>query len=219
MREVTSAPNRDVFLNVPFDKEYEKLFTYLVGGLVGLGQFPRCAAEIADTGQGRLEKITALMSQCGASIHDLSRVSLSNRVPRFNIPFELGVAYQIRSSGQGGDIFIFEEKPFRLQISLSDLNGFDPQIHDGTGAGIVRCLLNCFDVKSGNPEPGVLRSLVYALSKAAQDLRRDNRSRSLFEPVVFRQLVEAANQLAHARKLNPGQQQQAPSRQLRRSPR
>lgn len=88
------APGSDqgVFLNVPFDKEYSPLFIALIAGLTGLGRKPHCVLEVPSAGRNRLERIFSLMSSCGASIHDLSRVTPSGdlHLPRFNMPFELG---------------------------------------------------------------------------------------------------------------------------------
>lgn len=43
------------------------------------------------------------------------------------MPFELGLVV-VRPSAKW---FVFESKPFRLQKTLSDLNGHDPLIHRG----------------------------------------------------------------------------------------
>ena len=91
-----SRPNlKDVFLNVPFDRRYESLYLALIAGLSGLGLTPRCVLEVPAGARNRLERLFALLRSCGASIHDLSRVELSPdapRCPRFNMPFELGLA-------------------------------------------------------------------------------------------------------------------------------
>src|SRR5262245_52056237 len=86
---------QDVFLNVPFDTEYAPLFLALIAGLTALGRTPHCVLEVASGGRNRLERIFSLMESCDASIHDLSRITLSGPqdVPRFNMPFELGMAY------------------------------------------------------------------------------------------------------------------------------
>ncbi len=85
----------DVFINVPFDTKYERLYLALVTGVVGLGLTPRCVVEVPHD-RHRLERILALIGSCPFSIHDLSRVQLATtkkgfRVPRFNMPFELGL--------------------------------------------------------------------------------------------------------------------------------
>src|SRR3990172_12063815 len=89
-------PDRSaVFLNVPFDHAYEPLFIALVVALVSIGRKPHCVLEIPEHGQGRLKRIINHLKSCSVSIHDLSRVG---NPARFNMPFELGLAYAIRST-------------------------------------------------------------------------------------------------------------------------
>ena len=87
----------DVFVNVPFDSQHETLFLALIAGLVALGLNPRCVLEVPPS-TDRLRRLYNLVRACPFSIHDLSRVQLSSRpfrVPRFNMPFELGLAAAI----------------------------------------------------------------------------------------------------------------------------
>jgi hypothetical protein len=67
------------------------------------------------------------MSICQYSFHDISRVELDSkrpRLPRFNMPFELGMAVGMAEhSGHEHLWYAFDSKPFRAQKSLSDLNG------------------------------------------------------------------------------------------------
>src|SRR5436305_2057198 len=109
----------------------------------GSGSYAALRARSAERRPNRLERIFRLMESCDASIHDLSRITLSGPqdVPRFNMPFELGMAYALAQK-VSHDFFVLEEKPFRLQASLSDLNGHDPHIHDSTPSGALRCVLN-----------------------------------------------------------------------------
>jgi hypothetical protein len=109
-----------VFLNCPFDEDYENLFLALIAGLTGLGLTPRCVLEIPP-GRSRLERLLRLIGQCSSSVHDLSRVELSPRrprVPRFNMPFELGLAVALSLSGRKHQWYLMESKRYRLQASL-----------------------------------------------------------------------------------------------------
>ena len=83
------------------------------------------------------------------SIKDMSRVRLDRRLPptpRFNMPFELGLAvgYHTRRANRENTWFVFETRPWRVQKSLSDLNGTDVYTHGGTPAGVFRELLSAF---------------------------------------------------------------------------
>src|SRR5438132_838642 len=84
MRSSREIRRRSVFLNVPFDEDYERLFVALISALVALGRIPHCVLELPETGQGRLLRILQLISSCPVSIHDLSRAELP---ARFNMPF------------------------------------------------------------------------------------------------------------------------------------
>jgi hypothetical protein len=78
----------------------------------------------------RLDRILELISACGYSFHDLSRVQRSGGAPRFNMPFEVGLAVATaRWRPVNHQWFLFEATPFRVQRTLSDLGGTDPYIH------------------------------------------------------------------------------------------
>lgn len=193
---------QSVFLNVPFDTEYSSLFIALIAGLTALGRKPHCVLEVPSDGRNRLERIFGLIASCGASIHDLSRVTLSGdlNVPRFNMPFELGMAYalcQLRSHS----FFVLEEKSIRLQASLSDLNGHDPHIHGGNPTGILRCVLDCFGTPSGTPPLSALESLNRRLATTANKLQKEHRTDRPFHPYLFRQIAGAATQIARTQGL------------------
>ena len=191
-----------VFLNVPFDKKYQPLFVALIAGLTGLGRTPRCVLEVPSSGRNRLERIYSLISSCGASLHDLSRVGLygQKRLPRFNMPFELGLAYSL-SVREGHRIFLLEVRRHRIQVSLSDMNGHDPHIHGGTQKGILRCLLDCFGSPSADPSLNQLTDLTRKTSRFCSVLLRDLGAEDPFSRHVFRQTVEAAAELSQAQGL------------------
>jgi hypothetical protein len=93
MRNQAELRRRSVFLNIPFDTSYEPLFIALISALVAIGRTPRCVLEVPEQGEGRLRRIFDLIRRCHVSVHDLSRVGLP---VRFNMPFELGLAFALR---------------------------------------------------------------------------------------------------------------------------
>lgn len=211
-----SAPDdRNIFLNVPFDTRYQSLFIALIAGLTCLGRTPRCVLEIADSGPDRLQRIVDLIAICGASVHDLSRVSLSTaggfRVPRFNMPLELGIACLLARLSSHR-VVILEEKRHRLQVSLSDLAGHDPHIHGGTQHGVLNCTLDCFDRPHGAPPVTALMHVTRRLSRVIREIQRDHRSQG-FTASTFRQAVEAAVELATAERLLSDNSRQTSSRE------
>ena len=187
-----------VFLNVPYDGTYEPLFVALVGGLVCLGREPSCALQAADAGDGRLKRIIELVTSSNASIHDLSRVQVQRRgVPRFNMPFELGLCCAVAAfRNKRHPYYVFEAKAYRLQKSLSDLGGYDPQVHGGTQRGVLRSLLNCFGTRGTEPTVPELERATRRLNKAIPGLKRDVAARTAFEPAVFRRMVATATLIA-----------------------
>jgi hypothetical protein len=137
-----------VFLNIPYDKKFERLFLAYIAGISACGMFPHATLEITDSSR-RLEKIIKLERSCKYSVHDLSRVQLDRakpRTPRFNMPFELGlcVADANRREGQKQNWFVFEAVANRVDKSLSDLKGTDPKIHGATVRGVLSGLCNVF---------------------------------------------------------------------------
>ena len=175
------------------------LLVALLAGLTALGFQPHSVLEVPSGGQNRLDRIYGLISSCGASIHDLSRVSHSGplRVPRFNMPFELGLAYAIAQK-QLHSFFVLEERSYRLQASLSDFNGHDPHVHGGTQDGVLRCVLDCFGSRPQQPSFATLKSLTRKLGRTVSKLEREHGVRHPFHPHLFRQTVDAAVQLARS---------------------
>src|SRR5271157_2636986 len=88
----------NVFLNIPYDPGFESLYLAFIAGLCGFGLIPRAVLQIPGS-KRRLDRILSLIRRCKISFHDLSRVELDrNRppTPRFNMPFELGLAVALQ---------------------------------------------------------------------------------------------------------------------------
>jgi hypothetical protein len=136
-----------VFLNIPYDSAFEKLLLAYIAAVSAFGLTPRATLEVP-FGKRRLDRILSLISGSQYSIHDLSRVQLdrsSPRVPRFNMPFELGLAVALSQRSKPRHQWIVcESRRYRLNKSLSDLDGTDPYVHGGTIQGIFRELSNAF---------------------------------------------------------------------------
>ncbi|MCU1260560.1 MAG: hypothetical protein JWO80_3445 [Bryobacterales bacterium] len=64
-----------VFLNIPYDQKFERLYVAYIAGLSALGLVPRVTLGLP-TGDRRLNRILSLIASCRYSIHDLSRVEL-----------------------------------------------------------------------------------------------------------------------------------------------
>jgi hypothetical protein len=180
-----------VFLNIPYDKEFEDLYVAYIVGLTQLGL--RVNATLAVPNQGRLEAIIGLIDESNFSIHDLSRIKSSKGIPRFNMPLELGLAlYRSHATKGRHRVYVFESKPYRTQKSTSDINGIDPQIHHGTARGVMAGLRNILrqpgDVTT---VPEMLISF-RAVQRKLPELRLNAGGKSLFEASVFHDLTVAA---------------------------
>jgi hypothetical protein len=154
-----------VFLNCPFDVEYWPIFEAIVFGVLHCGFIPRCALEEADSGNFRLSKIQAIIRGSEYTIHDLSRVELSTdtRLPRFNMPFELGLDIGCRVYGsrqvQRKKCLILDSDPHRYKTFLSDISGQDIQSHQNSPAkaiNVVRHWLRTVSKRESIPGPIVI---------------------------------------------------------------
>jgi len=180
-----------VFLNIPYDSGFEDLYLAYIVGLTQLGL--RVNATVAVPNQGCLETIIKLIEESSISIHDLSRIQISKGIPRFNMPVELGLAlYRSHVTRGMHRACVFESKPYRAQRSTSDINGIDPQIHNGTAKGVMAGVRNIFK------QPGDVTTVPEMLTSYRAErrklpaLRLNAGGDSLFEASVFHDLVFAA---------------------------
>ncbi len=146
--------NRDVFLNCPFDQEYEPLFHAVCFTVIRCGFNPRSALEVTGAGESRLEKICRIISQCDFGIHDLSRTELNGSgLPRFNMPFELGLFFGCKRWGgaanRGKQLLILDRDQHRYLSFLSDLAGFDPEPHGASPRGAIGAVRNWLQGATG----------------------------------------------------------------------
>lgn len=128
-------PSDSVFINVPFDRRYKKLLGALVFAVHHCGLVARCALELDDGAQVRVDKLYAIVRRCEFGIHDLSRTTLDSRnhLPRFNMPLELGIFLGARKFGNRGQrrkvCLILDCEPYRYQKFCSDIAGQDIRAH------------------------------------------------------------------------------------------
>ncbi len=189
----------DVFLNIPYDRYFVDLFLAYTAGLTSLGLFPRATLEIAG-GERRLDRTMDLIRRCRYSLHDLSRVQVDasqSATPRFNMPFELGLAVAWQwAQPKRHTWFVFEAKSRRIERSLSDLSGTDVYIHHGRPSGIFSELTNAF-VRSQRQPTVEQMSLVYrGLRKGLPNLMRNAGTKSAFKARVFDDLRVLARALS-----------------------
>ena len=192
MRAPRELRRRSVFLNVPFDKGYERLFVTSIGVLVAIGRIPRCVLEIPETGDGRQARILDLIQSCSLSIHDLSRVGSP---VRFNMPFELGIAFTLARTKNNHGFVVLEAERYRLQKTLSDMNEIDPGIHNSTAEGLISCILSGLGKPQGNPAPEMVARICRRLWKTVPPLKQKHRRDTIYSRAIFYELLEVAIEL------------------------
>jgi hypothetical protein len=94
-----------------------------------------------------MEKLEAIIATCRYGIHDISRTELDkNRLPRFNMPFELGLFLGAKRYGGATHkekrLLILDTHQYRYQKFISDLAGMD--VH-GHGASAARAITETRD--------------------------------------------------------------------------
>ena len=185
-----------VFLNVPFDERYEPIFIALVAALTSIGRKPRCVLELPERGQGRLTRVLDHLASCQVSVHDLSRVGPP---PRYNMPFELGLAFAQRTylrSARRHSIVLLESVRHRPTRTLSDMAGFDPAIHSNRPRRAISCILDTLGSGQSDPSVSDVYQVWRKLMKAATQLKVAADQDDIYSRSLFRKLVAASTELS-----------------------
>ncbi len=136
----------NVFINCPFDRGYRPIFQAIVFTVIDCGFKPLCAMSIRDAGEARVAKICRLIRDCGLGVHDLSRTQLDpiNRLPRFNMPFELGLFLGAKEYGdprqKRKNCLIMDRERHRFQKFISDIAGQDIAGHESRPEHAIRAV-------------------------------------------------------------------------------
>jgi hypothetical protein len=126
---------RSVFINCPFDQDYQPLLRGICFAILACGYVPRCALDFSDSGALRFPEIVKIITQCARSIHDISRVDLDQhtKLPRFNMPLELGADLGLRLAGGSWQrerkTLVLDAEKHRYDKTLSDISGMDIEGH------------------------------------------------------------------------------------------
>jgi hypothetical protein len=182
-----------VFLNIPYDPQFTRLYLAYITATSAVGLLPR--ATLGITGNRRLDRIASLIESCAYSIHDLSRVQLDRnapRTPRFNMPFELGLAVAWGHAHPQHKWYVFESVGRRLAKSLSDLDGTDPYIHEGTVRGVMREVCNAFVNPVKQPTVPQMMKMYRELRRNSGRILNNAGAQSMFTARVFSDLCLAA---------------------------
>ena len=144
----------NVFINCPFDIKYKPLFDAIVFTVFDSGFVPRCALELDDSGEVRIEKISRIITECKFGIHDISRAEVDdeNELPRFNMPLELGIFLGAKRNGDSEQkkkrCVILDKEQYRYQIFMSDIAGQDIKAHENETEKVIPIVRNWLDSAS-----------------------------------------------------------------------
>jgi hypothetical protein len=189
-----------VFINCPFDNDYWPPFEAIVFTVVACGFSPRCALEELDSGTVRLTKIQRIIRGCRFGIHDLSRVELAaaNSLPRFNLPFELGLDIAAKAFGFGPvrrkQFLILDSTPYRVPAVHSDISGQDIRCHNGSpdrAIDIVRNWLRNASRKRVSGPIAIKRQFAQFVAWLPENCERNGFDR---DDLLFIEYVEMARQ-------------------------
>jgi hypothetical protein len=142
--------DQGVFINCPFDSRYQRLFHAIVFTVSDCGFTPRCALEVDDGGEERIRKIKRIIRESRYAVHDISRVEVDSksRLPRFNMPLELGLFLGAQEYGSDEQklkrSLVLDSIPYRYQKFCSDIAGQDIRAHGNQPArasAAVRAML------------------------------------------------------------------------------
>ena len=114
------------------------------------------------------------------------------RVPRFNMPFELGLAVAIESERRQTSWYVCESVSHRVSKSLSDLDGTDIRIHGGTIKGVSGALCNIFVRKARQPSVTEMYRIYTRLRRNLPGIMKQAGATNPFGARVFRDIVLAA---------------------------
>lgn len=141
-----AAYQDSVFLNVPFDSKYGRLFDALVFAVHDCGFIARSALEVDDSGQARVLKILDIIEQSKYGIHDISRAGIDKQtgLARFNMPLELGfflgaIRYGTTKQRQKRCLVLDRER-YRYRNFCSDIAGQDIRAHGDNPRDAIRAV-------------------------------------------------------------------------------
>jgi hypothetical protein len=149
------AAERDfgVFVNCPFDDDYRDQLDAIVFTSIQAGFVPWMAGSTGDVAVSRVERINDGLRACRYSVHDLTRYQGEGQanLSRFNMPLELGMAMAVRHTSGDDDrhdwMFMVPDGHV-YQRYISDLAGFDPIPHDGSGRGVAVAVLSWLSTRA-----------------------------------------------------------------------
>jgi len=150
---------KNVFINCPFDDDYDLIFNAILFTVHKCGFILRCSKEFEDSSGIRIKNIIQLIKESKYSIHDLSRVTLdgTSKLPRFNMPLELGICIGAIEFGntkqKNKEYLIIESEKFRFKQFISDLSGQDIKNQNNNTEQAIKAVRNWLTKKTNTVIP------------------------------------------------------------------
>lgn len=108
------------------------------------------------------------------------------------MPFELGLGVAQDAGNKRQTWYVCETVPYRINKSLSDLNGTDVRIHDGTVRGVFGALCEIFVRKTRQPSVQDRYRIYLVLRRNLPRIKKQAGAKDPYGAQVFRDLVFAA---------------------------
>lgn len=190
-------PERSVFINCPFDSDYEPLLRAIVLAVVCCEFVPRSAIETGSVAKPRLDRILEAVFSSRYSIHDLSRCKGQGDegLARFNMPLELGMVMARRHMARDDhDWLVLVPEGHAYMSFVSDLAGIDPKRHDATPGRVVRSVMSWLATQLDHALPNDLPLRVLHLLPEFDTVWND--SKTAWGEIRWWSMVEEAQRIA-----------------------
>jgi hypothetical protein len=169
------AFDNNVFINCPFDEEYVPLLRALAFTSLYLDLQPHLSQTLSSSNI-RINQIKELIKSCKFGIHDLSRSKAMNHgdLPRFNMPYELGLDIGAAEYGnkklKKKRILILDSERYHYQKVLSDIAGQDISSHNNDPKTLVKRVRNWVSTNTENANIAPASEVWTAFNQFTDDL-------------------------------------------------
>ncbi|MBV8662157.1 MAG: hypothetical protein JO107_03550, partial [Hyphomicrobiales bacterium] len=185
--------------------DYNEYFEAIVFAIIRSGFKPRCARENDDGGEVRFEKICRIIAECRYGVHDISKTEVdpASKLPRFNMPLELGLFLGARKFGgktqSKKKALIFDRARHRYQAFISDIAGQDIHSHENSVAELIERISTWLRDEGPNDKTPGGRAIAAEFERFRADLPEIARRKRLqASELTFRDLTK------YRRGLDPG---------------
>lgn len=205
------AFEKNVFINCPFDRFYVPLLQPLLFTVLYLDLTP-LVSETKSSGNIRVEQIKKLILRSKYSIHDISRSEVleGKDLPRFNMPFEMGLDLGCQSFGKGKSAMkkslVLEKTKYHYQRVISDIGGQDIENHNDNPEEMIRKVRNWFAavLNTHQPSPALIwESYNDFLNNMNEQLKRESFSKDDIESLPVSNFIILAKKWVSLHRNDP----------------